>query len=49
MLLFGRRVMLLDGEIKRRDDIPSKTLKRMRGSRDAVRRREASARKGKKP
>jgi hypothetical protein len=49
MFLPGRRVMLLDGEIKKRDDIPPKTLKRMRGYRDTVLRREAGARKGKRP
>lgn len=49
MFLPGRRVVLLDGEIKKRDDIPPKTLKRMRGYKDTVFRREASARKGKKP
>jgi hypothetical protein len=48
MFLPGGRVMLLDGEIKKRDDIPPKTLKRMRGYRKAVLRQEASARKGKK-
>ena len=49
MFLPGRRVMLLDREIKKRDDIPPKTLKRMRGYRDTVLRREAGARKGKRP
>ncbi len=49
MFLPGRRVVLLDGEIKKRDDIPPKTLKRMRGCRDAVLRQEASTRKGKRP
>ncbi len=34
MFLPGRRAMLLDGEIKKRGDIPPKTLKRMRGYRD---------------
>jgi hypothetical protein len=48
MFLPGRRVVLLDGEIKKRNDIPPKTLKRMRGYRDSVLRREA-ARKGKRP
>jgi hypothetical protein len=48
MFLPDRRVVLLDGEIKKRDDIPPKILKRMRGYRDAVLRQEASARKGKK-
>ncbi len=48
MFLPGRRVVLLDGEIKKRDDIPPKTWKRMRSYRDAVLRREASARKGKR-
>jgi hypothetical protein len=48
MFLPGRRVVLLDGEIKKRDHIPPKTLKRMRGYKDAVLRREASARKGKR-
>jgi hypothetical protein len=46
MFLPGRRVVLLDGEIKKRDDIPPKTLKRMRGYRDLVLRREAG--KGKR-
>jgi hypothetical protein len=46
MFLPGGRVMLLDGEIKKRGDIPPKTLKRMRGYRKAVLRQEA--RKGKK-
>ena len=49
MFLPGRRVMLLDGEIKKRDDIPPKTLKRVRGYRDTVLRREAGTRKGKRP
>ncbi|MEO8585035.1 MAG: type II toxin-antitoxin system RelE/ParE family toxin [Acidobacteriota bacterium] len=44
IFLPGRRIVLLDGEIKKRNDIPPKTLKRMRGYRDAVLRR-----KGKKP
>jgi hypothetical protein len=48
MFLPGRRAMLLDGEIKKRADIPPKTLKRVRGYRDRVLRREASARKGKR-
>jgi len=48
MFLPGRRVVLLDGEIKERGDIPPKTLKRLRGYRDAVLRWEASARKGRK-
>lgn len=48
MFLPGRRAMLLDGEIKKRQDIPPKTLKRVRGYRDRVLRREASAREGKK-
>ncbi len=48
MFLPGRRAMLLDGEIKKRQDIPPKTLKRVRGYRDRVLRREANARKGKK-
>ena len=42
-------VRLPEGEIKKRDDIPPKTLKRMRGYRAAVLRQEASARKGKRP
>ena len=48
MFLPGRRAMLLDGEIKKRRDIPPKTLKRVRNYRDRVLRREASARKGRK-
>ena len=48
MFLPGRRVVLLDGEIKKRDNIPPKTLKRMRGFRDLVVRQE-TARKGKRP
>jgi hypothetical protein len=48
MFLPGRRAILLDGEIKKRHDIPPKTLKRVRGYRDRVLRREANARKGKK-
>ena len=48
MFLPGRRVVLLDGEIKKRDDIPPKALKRVRGYRDPVLRREASAKKGRK-
>lgn len=48
IFLPGRRAVLLDGEIKKRDDIPPKTLKRMRGYRDAVLHREASARKGRR-
>ncbi len=48
MFLPGRRVVLLDGETKKRDDIPPRTLKRMRGYRDTVLRREANARKGKR-
>jgi hypothetical protein len=42
------RMFALDGEIKKRRDIPPKTLKRIRGYRDRVLRREASARKGRK-
>lgn len=49
MFLPGQRIVLLDGEIKKRDDIPPKTLKRVRGYRDTVLHREGSARKGKKP
>ena len=48
MFLRRRRIVLLDGEIKKRNDIPPKTLKRIRGYRDAVLRREASARKGRR-
>ena len=48
MFLPGQRVVLLDGEIKKRDDIPPKTLKRMRDYRDAVLSRESGARKGKR-
>jgi len=48
MFLPGRRIVLLDGEIKKRDTIPPKTLKRMRGYRDLVLRREAAG-KGKRP
>jgi hypothetical protein len=43
----GQRVVLLDGEIKKRDAIPPKTLKHMREYRDAVLRRETSG-KGKR-
>lgn len=46
MFLPGGRVVLLDGEIKKRPEIPPKTLKRMRGYRKAVLRQEA--RKGKR-
>jgi hypothetical protein len=35
--------MLLDGEIKKRKNIPPKTLKRVRRYRERVLRREASA------
>jgi len=49
MFLPGRRVVLLDGEIKKRNDVPPRTLKRVRGYRDAVLRRDASARKRKTP
>ena len=48
MFLSGRRIVLLDGEIKKRDDIPPRTLKRMRSYRDVLLGREASLRRGKR-
>jgi len=48
MFLPGRRIVLLHGEIKKRDEIPPKTLKRVRGYRDAVLRRGPAAPKGKR-
>ncbi len=47
MFLAGRRIVLLDGEIKKRDDIPPATLRRMRSYRGIVLEREARLRKGK--
>lgn len=48
MFLSGRRILLLDGEVKKRDDIPPRTLKRIRSYRELVLRREAGASKGKR-
>jgi hypothetical protein len=43
VFLPGRVAVLLDGEIKKRDDIPKKTLERVRGyQREVVRRKRAS-------
>jgi len=39
LFLPGRVIVLLDGEIKKRDDIPKKTLQRVRGYRKEVARR----------
>jgi len=39
MFLPNRFIVLLDGEIKKRDDIPAKTLERVRGYQKAVARR----------
>ena len=47
MFLPARRIVLLDGEIKKRDEIPPKTLKRIRSYRIAVLGRGADARRGK--
>jgi hypothetical protein len=48
MFLSGRRIVLLDGEIKKRDDIPPATLRRMRSYRTIVLEREAGLRKGRR-
>ncbi len=48
MFLSGRRIILLDGEIKKRDDIPHATLRRMRSYRSIVLEREAGLRKGRR-
>lgn len=43
MFLPNRVAVLLDGEIKKRDDIPAKTLQRVRGhQKEVVRRRRVS-------
>jgi hypothetical protein len=42
VFLPGRSVALLDGEIKKRDDIPSRTLERMRSLQAEVMRRVAA-------
>jgi len=39
MFLPNRVIVLLDGEIKKRDDIPAKTLERMRGYKKEIERR----------
>jgi len=39
IFLPGRTIVLLDGEVKKRDDIPRKTLERVRGYQAEVRRR----------
>jgi hypothetical protein len=50
VFLPGRLIVLLDGEVKKRDDIPSRTLARMRALQAEVARRGAASknRKGKR-
>jgi hypothetical protein len=48
MFLPGKTAVLLDGEIKKRNDIPVDVLKRMHGLRKAVERRGQAARKQEK-
>jgi len=48
MFLPNRVVVLLDGEIKKRDDIPAKTLERVRGYQKEVARRKRAGRKQEK-
>ncbi len=48
MFLSDRRIVFLDGEIKKRDDIPPATLRRMRSYRSIVLEREAGLRKGRR-
>ena len=48
MFLPKRVVVLLDGEIKKRDDIPKKTLDRVRSQQKDVVRRGQAARKQEK-
>ena len=42
MFLSGRRIVLLDGMIKKRDKIPSEVMKRVRRYRQEVHTREAA-------
>lgn len=44
----GQVIVLLDGEIKKRDDIPAKTVARMRGLQAEVARRADQRRPGKR-
>ena len=48
MFLPNRVAVLLDGEIKKRDDIPAKTLERVRGYQREVMRRKRGSRQEKK-
>jgi hypothetical protein len=48
MFLPNRFIVLLDGEIKKRDDIPAKTLERVRGYQKAVARRRHAREQEKK-
>ena len=48
MFLPNRVAVLLDGEIKKRDDIPAKTLERVRGYQREVMRRKRGSRREKK-
>jgi len=47
MFLAGRLALLLDGEIQKRDDIPARTLARVRGYQKDVLRRKRSSRQEK--
>jgi hypothetical protein len=47
MFLPNRVAVLLDGEIKKRDDIPAKTLERVRGYQKEVVRRKRGSRQEK--
>lgn len=48
MFLPNRVVVLLEGEIKKRDDMPAKTLERVRGYQKEVARRKQAGRKQEK-
>ena len=48
MFLPNRVVVLLDGEIKKRDDIPASTLDRMRSYKKEVERRKQAGRRQEK-
>ncbi len=48
LFLPNRTAVLLDGEIKKRDDIPAGTLERMRGYKKEVERRKQAGRRQEK-